>query len=84
MIIKPPETPNQIALLRALDARGSRLISTGLSSITLSVMIPGVPKPTLYTSKKTLRACIKRGWLNGNDKDGYVINGWGIMALGAI
>lgn len=77
-----PETDNQAALLRALRLPAARLVNNFGDETPIAVKIPGVSKPVLIVQRQTVRACLKRGWLTGNNRDGYAVNGLGITALG--
>lgn len=80
---RKPETPNQIALLSHLRTKDAKLVGNGWCTPT-HVRIPGVPNPIHVTTKETVKACLRRGWLIGSKEDGYRINGYGVLALGRV
>lgn len=54
-------TRNQAALLNALAMPGALLYHP--RDAVYSVVLPGVPKPLLYTTKQCFRACLRRYWI---------------------
>ena len=76
------ETPNQLTLLRSLSMTGAK-VSWHWRGASLVLSLPGIPNQTTsHISKQTFKACLKRGWLIGNDEKGYTISASGMFALG--
>lgn len=77
-----PLTDNQTILLLALSVAGAKLGGTRSAGWYHSYEIhqPGVPART-QASKNTVRACLRRGLIAGNQDDGYTITMRGRMAL---
>lgn len=75
-------TDNQTLLLLALAVAGAKLggIRSAGWAHSYEIHQPGVPV-TKQATKNTVRACLRRGWISGNQEDGYKITQSGRKAL---